>query len=392
MKQRALWLALLLWIAPAVARDAPTLHEWMSLAAADAPSISPDGRSVAYIMATPDWDKDGIQRQIWVVGADGSGRRQLTSEATSSWRPRWSPDGKRLAFLSAREGGTQVYVMRVPDGPAVRLTGAEKGVDDFRWAPNGRQIAFLSGAAVRPAAAEPKEFHVVGHDARNIAALWLIAVPAEPTGPQNAVGLTDPAAFVADDIAWSPDSRRIAFHASTVGDPYEFWTYDIYVLEVASKSVRRVVETPGPDFFPIWSPDGKEIAYRTYVTGPGQDYAPTSLGDIAVVRAEGGAPRIGSDSFDEQATAIAWTSAGIYFVGRVRTYEHLFRLDPVSKAVRRVTEPLESVSFGFSITPDGRHVAFTGADAGHYQEIFFSPLGTTLTPRRLTSVGGDQLA
>src|SRR5262245_58722627 len=128
---RAAWLMLLLWAPALPAQRAPTMREWMSLATADAPSISPDGRTVAYQVVTPDWSKDGLTVQVWVVAADGSGRRQLTKDAASSRSARWSPDGRRLAFLSSRGAGTQVYLMRMPDGSPVQLTKADNGVDDF---------------------------------------------------------------------------------------------------------------------------------------------------------------------------------------------------------------------------------------------------------------------
>ncbi|HKP29463.1 MAG TPA: hypothetical protein VJU15_08665, partial [Gemmatimonadales bacterium] len=192
---RAAWLALWLWIPALSAQRAPTMREWMSLAAADAPSISPDGRTVAYQVVTPDWSQDGFTVQVWVVNADGGGMRQVTKGA-SSRSARWSPDGQRLAFLSSRGSGTQVYLMRMPDGPPVQLTRADNGVDDFRWSPDGRQIGFLSGSQVAKADSEPKEFHVVGNDDTWSAALWTISVPTDASGPQVAVRLTDPASIV----------------------------------------------------------------------------------------------------------------------------------------------------------------------------------------------------
>ena len=381
-----------LFLLPPAARAAttPTLHDWMSVAAADVPSIAPDGKSVAYMVNTPDWATDSFDREIWLVGSDGTGRRPLTEGTGSSWSAQWAPDGKTLAFLSTRAGAPQVFAMRLPDGTPEQLTKVAEGIDAFRWSPDGRKIAYLTGELLADAVPEPKEFHVVGNDPRRSVALWVMDVAPRGTA-STPVRLTDPAALVADSIAWSPDSRRIALHASEPGAAYEFWTYDIYVVDVAGQSAKKIVDTPGADFFPVWSPDGTRIVYRTYVTQPGDEYRTHSMGVLAVVPAEGGVPRILTGAFDEQTTALVWTSQGIYVSARQRTFQHLFRLDPATGAMERVTEPLQSLSFAFSFTPDGRSVAFVAADATHYQEIFVSPLGRRLAPRRLTSFG-EQLA
>src|SRR5262245_31613422 len=93
----------LLLLPPAtIAATTPTLHDWISVAAADVPSIAPDGKSVAYMVNTPDWSIDNFDREIWLVASDGTGRRQLTEGSGSSWSARWAPDGKTLAFLSTR--------------------------------------------------------------------------------------------------------------------------------------------------------------------------------------------------------------------------------------------------------------------------------------------------
>src|SRR6185503_15071133 len=117
-------------------------------------------------------------------------------------------------------------------------------------------------------------------------------------------------------------------HAGLYDDPYSFWTYDIYVADVVSRTSKKIVDTSGPDFFPVWSPDGKEIVYRTYVIEPGQEYYSHSVGYLAIVLADGGPRRLLTDQFDEQATPVAWTQDGIYFAARERTWQHLYRVDP----------------------------------------------------------------
>ena len=374
-------------------RRAPTVEQWMSLKNADAPRISPDGRAVAYTVSEADWGADSYDNELWVASAATGERRQLTAGRGASWSPRWSPDGARIAFLSTREGAPQVYVTAPSGGDAVRLTRADVGVGSFEWSPDGRRIAYTAGEArARPGGsprAEAKDFRVVGEEPIWTSSLWLIEAPAAapPGAPPAAERLTDGERFAADDFSWSPDSRRIALNASDPADPHPFWTYDIYVVDAGTKSAAKVVDTPGADFFPVWSPDGREIAYRTYVRPNSDDeYTTFSNGYVAVVPAAGGAPRVLTEQFDENPTPLGWSADGIYFSARQRTFQHLFRLDPATGAVTRMSEPAASVNFSFSFTKDFKRAAFLCADARNYQEVCVSPLGP-FSPRRLTNMG-----
>lgn len=368
----------------------PTVDEWIRLSTVDAPRISPDGRFVAYLVQEVDENDDTYEREIWIASTETGERFQLTDAKGSSWSPQWSPNGDRLAFLSTREGGPQVYMAAFPKGAAVPLTRMKNGVDSFQWSPDGKRIALTTSEIVtRTQAEEPREYHVVGNDPAFSSSLWVFEVPATATAvePER---LTDAADFAVDDIAWSPDSKRIAFPANQYGDPYPFSTYDIYVLTLGEKHARKIVNGGGPEFFPVWSPDGREIAYKTFVRSPADEYHTYSIGYIAVVPADGGITRVLTEQFDENVTPLAWAPEGIYFAARQRTYQHLFRLNPETRATSRISEPYGSVNFGFSFSKDFRQMAFVGADAKRYQEIYVSALGQPFRPKRLTR-SGDQL-
>ena len=126
---------------------------------------------------------------------------------------------------------------------------------------------------------------------------------------------------------------------------------------------------------PIWSPDGKQLVFRTYAKHPDDHVGGLAMGRLAVVPAEGGVPRLLTEDFDEQSTPLAWKSDGIYFAARQRTFQHLFRLDPITGAIRRLTEPLESLNFACSFNRDATQMAFVRADAKQYQEVFVGPVG-----------------
>jgi dipeptidyl aminopeptidase/acylaminoacyl peptidase len=108
------------------------------------PQITPDGQWVAYAVGTANREEDKNEERIWMVPAAGGEAIALTAEDVSSSHPRWSPDGKFLAFLSARnEGKTQVWVLNRLGGEAQKLTETPQDVEDFEWAPDGKRLVLV---------------------------------------------------------------------------------------------------------------------------------------------------------------------------------------------------------------------------------------------------------
>jgi len=373
----------------------PTIDQWLSLKTIlkreASPRISPDGHSVAYTIRKAVWEANSFDDQIWIASVSSGESYQLTEAKGSNFNVSWSPDGKRLAFLSTRDGGPQIYLASPPSKEAVRLTLVNNGVNDYQWSRDGRSIAFTTTEVFpRTGGDETPEYHIVGNDQAFSTSLWTIAMLADDT-PTSAQPerLIDGVSLAVDDFSWSPDSRRIVFSANQYRDPYSFETYDIYVLNLGDKSVKKVVDRKGPDFFPVWSPDGKEIAYRTYTLTDKDEFYQYAAGYIAVVPSDGGPSRVLTEQFDENPTPLAWSPEGIYFSAWQRTYQHLFRLNPATRAIERVSQPYPSVFTSFSFTRDFKQTAFMDQDAKNYDELYVSDL-KSFQPKRLTTMG-DQL-
>ena len=373
-----------------------TALEWMTLKSAEWPAISPDGGTVAYRILTNDHARNATDAHLWTASTTTGEQRQLTTGPGVSWAAAWSPDGRVIGFLGNLGKGTQVYLVPARGGEPLQLTSASNGVDSFRWSPDGSRIAFVAGEPVpRPDSAnvsQSKDFRVLGREGYYSASLWVVAVPAQGAREaEPAERVTKAADFAVDDAySWSPDGTRIAISASDYTSGESFWTHDIYTVSLADKAVRKVVADRGPQFFPLWSPDGREIAFKTFTRTPREDYHIYSIGYVATVPAEGGPVRVLTGDFDENLTPIAWGPGGIYFEARQRAYSHLFRVNPATRVIERVTEPATALKTTFTFSRDFRQVAFLGRDSARYQEVFTAPIDGTERPRRLTRMG-DQL-
>jgi Tol biopolymer transport system component len=189
------------------------------------PTWSPDSRRIAFA------SKRSGSFDIYVMNADGTGTRPLTSSRVDDARPTWSPDGSRIAF----ERGTpaEIYVMNADGSDAHAVTRDPAADNQPAWSPDGRWIAFVR----RVAGAEQRE-------------LWLMR--PDGTGRRTLTSLNG-ASF---SPAWSPDSSRIAFAANRGGQ-----FFDIYIIGVDGKGLRRLTRTGHDAFEPAWSPDGRTIAF-----------------------------------------------------------------------------------------------------------------------------------
>ena len=357
-------------------RVAPTVDQILSLKRAGAPEISPDGRTVAYTVRETNWDENTYDTQIWLADVTTGRLRQLTNAKKSSQSPAWSPDGTRLAFISDRTDKRQLYLINPLGGEAEALTSLEEGVSSFAWAPDGKTIAYTAtepkSAALKDREKTFGEFQIVEQDYR-MTHLFVLDLATRATR-----ALTS-GAFAVGAFAWSPDGKTIAFDHRVNPSPASSGSADISLVTVADAAVRKLVTQDGPDSHPVWSPDGSRIAFESSMANPAHYYA-NSL--IAIVPAAGGAPIALSSAFDEDPSIVAWKPAGIFFSASARTYSYLFRLDPNTKAVARVSVVDQTVNSACSLSKDGEAVACLRADAKSMPEVY---VGT----KRLTDLNAQ---
>jgi dipeptidyl aminopeptidase/acylaminoacyl peptidase len=372
----------------------PTIDESLSMKSVGGAQISPDGRFVAYSQTQTAWDENDFVSQIWIAVTATGERYQLTSGKKSAASPLWSPDSRRLAFISDRDGKRQIYLISPTGGEARQLTTEDNGVGTMAWSPDGASIVFTSSGPESKAKKDRKEkygdFEVIGGDYL-FTQLWLVKAPADlPQDPKKlpkAEQLTK-GDFSVSGAAWSPDGKKIAFSASRDPDPESASTEQLYVLDLADRHVRKLIDANGPNSNPRWSPDGKQIAYATYDGDASFFYANRY---IAVVSAEGGASKVLTHAFDEDANLLGWAEDGIYFSALQRTNAHVYRIDPGTGAVRRLTGPDAFNAAGVSFTKDHRTFAGTGAAPNRFSEIFVSST-SDFAPHYLTNVGDQYKA
>jgi dipeptidyl aminopeptidase/acylaminoacyl peptidase len=404
-REVSLFFAILLPVGGAVAAQTPvptrtpTIDQSLEMHSVSSPRISPDGKRVIYEQTRTNWDSNAFETDLWLTDAAMGERHPLTMAAKSSSDAEWSPDGRWIAFLSDRPAPIsgspvdkrQVYVMPADGGEAQQLTKMEQGVNAFEWAPDSSRIAIAAEAPETKAMKDRKEsfgeYHVI-HADYEMTHLWLADLPTTDAAGRTTPAaepklLTSGASFSVGDFTFSPDGTRIAFSAQRDPDLISIFSADIYIVTVADGAVKKVVETPGPDRDPQWSPDGTQIAY---VTANGSKFFFYTDARIAVVGSDGGTPRVLTSCFDEDADLLRWGPEGIYFSALQKTASALFLLDPKTEAVKQMAMPGAEIADQFSFSKDFTHAAYRGAGGNQFAEIYSSDLPAT-SPVKLTHAG-----
>jgi dipeptidyl aminopeptidase/acylaminoacyl peptidase len=275
------------------------------------PRISPDGRRVAYVVNRVDQEENGYRSAIWVTPLDGSEEpRQFTSGARMDHSPRWSPDGRWLAFVSNRDGEDEkahgeLYVLPADGGEPRRLTEGKESVDSIAWSPDSSRIAFAR--RVRDEAYEeeddrkrpPRRFDRVFFKLDGVG--WtgdrrthLLVVGLEGGDERQ---LTD-GDCENEGPAWSPDGKRIVF-TSMRGDRWDVdFVQSLYELEVDFEGAepRRLTNEDESATTASFSSDGSRIAY---IHTP-EDGTYPHHSQIAVMQADGSDRRVLTTALDRQ--------------------------------------------------------------------------------------------
>jgi dipeptidyl aminopeptidase/acylaminoacyl peptidase len=422
--------AVALCAAPWALRGEPahvaTLEESLSRQTIRAPAISPDGAFVAFRLRETDWKQDDFVWQLWLADVARGTNIQLTRGRKSAGVAEWSPDGQLLAFVTEREPSAverpaaaageptagaakpdagdetkpapkQIWLMSPRGGEAWQLTKSETDVDELHWSRDGRSILFTA-ATPRSKASKARAKHygaytVVEKD-YDQTALWLVDVVAASrvSRPAAATLLTSDPTLNVRSFAGSPDATRVAFSATHNPLLASAADEDIYLLDLGrGNAVTKIVALPGPDTDPMFSPDGHQLAFQTSLAQPYHFYANEHLAvvDLAAVLAHPATAvrdvRDLTPGFDEDPQAIDWAKDGIYFGATQKMAAFVYRLDPATGRIARVTTGDQWIVNEASVTPDARSVAFIAEDPTHVAELYVSPLAT-FAPRRLTDL------
>ncbi|MFH1942937.1 MAG: S9 family peptidase [bacterium] len=349
----------------------PSFKDVLNLKSVGSPRISPDGRSIVYTERSVDWEKNGYDTEIWLA-RDGEELFQLTrTKDGSSTSPAWSPDGKWISFLSSRDKGTQIYLIRTAGGEAVKLTDQKEGVNSYRWSPDGRQIVFTSTDSLDKDMEDRKklygEFEVDDAEYR-MSHLWLMDV--DPDGEPEAKRLTSGMDFTVGNFDWSPDGKKIAFDHRP--DPLiQSWgDTDISILDVETGAITPLVSQEGPDSDPEWSPDGRWILFDTAMKEKFYYYKNSEL---AKIPSDGGDFTLLTEAFDENPSAVRWTEKGIYFMASQKTFRYLYLLDPVNGSIKKIADTPENLN-SVDFADDGRTATILAYDRTTLPEVYRASL------------------
>ena len=348
---------------------APTIDDLINLKRVGSPVISPDGRRVAFTIRETNWDDNAYETELW-LGDSAGPARQLTNARKSSMQPAWSPDGGSLAFISDRDGKRQLYRIAIAGGEAEKLTSTEDGIGNFAWSPKGDQVAFTTPDAVTDAMKQRDhqwgEIRIEDEDQR-YSHLHVLDLSSK-----SVKRLTE-GTFMVGSFDWSPDGARIAFDHRITSDPADGISADISVVTLATGAREAIVTQAGPDSNPQWSPDGSQIAFSSAMSKPFYFY---QNGEIAVVTPGKNDIRSLTDAFDESPGLVAWTRAGIFMSASQRTWSYLFHLDPATKKTTKHAVGDQWIGNSFSLTPDGATVAFIGSGPTDFPDVYIAPVKT----------------
>lgn len=385
----------------AQARRGVTPEDYFSFKFIGDPHISPDSKVVVYVLTTIEQKKNRRESSIWAVPADGSSApRRLSAEGYSSSSPRWSPDGKTLAFLSARapdsasdeKPRSQIYLLSISGGgEGVALTKLKNGVQSYQWSPEGSRIVAVSSSGqmdgvstadrksdVRHYTHIQYKFNDTGWFDDKRRHLWVVSVPAG-----EARQITEGQDWNDTDPQWSPDGTRIAFVSDRTGKAYDTsHNTDVWVIPAAGGALTKISDHPFEDESPRWSPDGRQILFA------GQTSA-HQFPKLYVANSSGGAiSQLAVKDLDTIPADLRWLAPGsIFFAAGVQGETHIYRADPGAHTFSAITSGPRGIH-AFDVNENTGKMVYLANDFQHLDDLYISNIDGS-GERQLTHLNSD---
>ncbi len=373
--------------------------------------ISPDGKWVAYVVNAIDKQANRGKRSIWLVPTAGGEARQLITSQRNDDTPRWSADGKWIAFLSSRDGAPQIFVAAADSSNPRKVTDVPLGVADFTWSPDGKLFAFstevypecadLKCTADKAAAADASKVKAVIAD-RLLYRHWsdfklgkrshVFVVSANGGAAKDLTpgDFDSPPFSLGDPLAYdfSPDGKELCFARNTDKQEALSTNNDLFIVPIAGGEAKRITgANTGYDSTPRYSPDGKWIAYRS------QDrygYEADRFKLMLYNRQSGAVKELTTD-FDRSVGEVIWAadSQGLFLVAEDQGRELLGSVSINEGGVESLIA--KTASNGISLSTDGKTLAFTRSSLTMPAEVFAANSDGT-NARQLTKTNAALLA
>jgi dipeptidyl aminopeptidase/acylaminoacyl peptidase len=412
MKKQIILLAILLLIPVSSAlaqKRAFTIEDLYRVKSISDVHLSPDARSIVYVVSTSDLPRAKRASQIWMIDADGRNARPLTPGDKSYFSPLWSPDGKWVACISAKDGSANLYVMPATGGEARKVTNVSTGVSDPIFSPDGKWLAFATD--VYPECGGNDECN------KKIAETWqngpIKAHMADELfyrhwtdwkdGTRTHIFLADVAAGGVKDLTpgnfdsppfqlggpvqydFSPDGKEFVFVSNHDKNPESSTNNDLWLISLADASAtpRNITASnPAYDGSPKYSPDGRYIAYRMQK----QKAYESDLFRLALYDRASSQATVLTESFRNWVDDFDWAedSKALYFQGSVEGQSPIYRYDLTTKAITQVIADKTILAFDINAT----RIVYARSSVGEPVEMFSAALrdGKAATPVRLTNV------
>ena len=286
------------------AQDAWSPLESMKIKSISQTEISNDGKSVAYVVREPIMEdkKSEYLSQIWVIDTESKENIQYTFNQKSSSSPKFSPDGKKIAFLSSRSGKNQIWIMNTLGGEARMLTKEKKGVRSIKWSPDGKMISFLKSDDDTEDEIKSKEnkTDVILVD-KNFKYSHIYSYHFD----EDTVTKVTSGNYSVNSFDYSPNGKKIIFsHQEDTNINTGFINTDISVIDSDGKNLRLLVDRPGRDGNPIFSGDGNKFAF---ISSGGKQES-IGLGDVFVYDLKNDVINKLANTFNRSSNIISWTS------------------------------------------------------------------------------------
>ena len=334
-------------------------------------AISPDGSMIAYTVRETKMEGEDSEflTHIWVASADGTMNRQFTRGEHSVSNPQFTPDGQYLSFTSGRNGENQVYRMHLNGGEAEQITHAENGVGSYAWAPGGNRIAFtMRDSQTEDEKKREREKRDITIVDTNFKYSRIYVQQADEDSAKAIYGEDMHTA----SFDWSPDGSTIVFAhqpSPKIDDRYKM---DISTVPADSGAVIALVNWEGTDSSPRFTPDGNSVVFTSH----GDELEAIGLQDLYVIELSNGEIRDLAHTYDRNASITGFDSNGHLLVQEPRrTVSALYRV-PLDGSGPTLLTPEDGIYRGFSVSKDGRHVAYTYQNSNQPAEAFLSDLSS----------------